>query len=93
VLDLLADLEAGGRTIVTVLHDLNHACRYATHLLVMRDGKVVAAGEPGRILTADLVEEVFAVPCRVVPDPVTGTPMVVPIPRCAAAAPPQPDPL
>jgi iron complex transport system ATP-binding protein len=79
VLDLCADLhEERGYTLVAVLHDLNQACRYATHLITMKDGAVVARGAPGDIITADLVEEVFGLRCRVVPDPESGTPMVVP---------------
>ncbi|GAB3840892.1 ABC transporter ATP-binding protein [Micromonospora andamanensis] len=82
VLDLCARLyEEQGRTLVAVLHDLNHAARYATHLIAMRDGRVVAAGEPRRIVTAELVEEVFGLPCRVIEDPETGTPLVVPAAR------------
>ncbi|WP_283133490.1 ABC transporter ATP-binding protein [Rhizohabitans arisaemae] len=79
VLDLCAELhETRGRTIVAVLHDLNHACRYATHLIAMRDGAVVAEGKPGEIVDADLVEAVFGLPCRVIEDPESGTPLVVP---------------
>jgi iron complex transport system ATP-binding protein len=78
VLELCATLHAQGRTLVAVLHDLNHACRYATHLIAMRDGAVVAEGEPGEIITAELVHEVFGLPCLVVPCPATGAPMVVP---------------
>jgi len=78
VLDLLADLHEQGRTLVAVLHDLNQAARYATHLVVMTHGAIAAQGPPGEVLTAALVAEVFGLPCRVVPDPVTGTPMVVP---------------
>jgi iron complex transport system ATP-binding protein len=81
VLDLCAELHEQGRTIVAVLHDLNHACRYATELIVMRAGSVVAQGAPADVLTADLVEQVFAMPCRVMPDPETGTPMVIPADR------------
>ncbi|MFJ6212197.1 ABC transporter ATP-binding protein [Streptomyces sp. NPDC092296] len=82
VLDLCARLhEEEGRTLVAVLHDLNHAARYATHLIAMRDGRVVAEGEPGRIVTAELVAEVFRLPCRVIEDPETGTPLVVPAGR------------
>ncbi|WP_269859205.1 ABC transporter ATP-binding protein [Streptomyces sp. RPT161] len=79
VLDLCAELHAEqGRTLVAVLHDLNQAARYATHLIAMRAGQVIAAGAPGDIVTAELVEEVFGVPCRVIDDPETGTPLVVP---------------
>ncbi|WP_034088793.1 ABC transporter ATP-binding protein [Streptacidiphilus albus] len=82
LLDLCARLhETGGRTLVAVLHDLNQAARYATHLIAMRDGRVVAAGEPARIVTADLVEQVFGLRCRVIEDPESGTPLVVPAAR------------
>ena len=63
MLDLCAELhEEQGRTLVAVLHDLNHAARYATHLIAMRDGEVVAEGAPGDVVTAELVEEVFGLP-------------------------------
>ncbi|WP_229377156.1 ABC transporter ATP-binding protein [Streptomyces spirodelae] len=82
ILDLCARLhEEEGRTLVAVLHDLNHAARYATHLIAMREGRIVAQGEPGEVVTAELVEEVFGMPCRVIDDPETGTPLVVPAAR------------
>jgi iron complex transport system ATP-binding protein len=81
VLDLCADLHEQGRTIVAVLHDLNHACRYATELIVMSSGRVVAQGPPAEVMTADLVAEVFGMPCRVMDDPETATPMIVPASR------------
>ncbi|GAA1285352.1 ABC transporter ATP-binding protein [Pseudonocardia aurantiaca] len=82
VLDLCARLhQEQGRTLVAVLHDLNHAARYATHLIAMRDGRVVAAGDPREIVTAELVEEVFGLVCRVIDDPETGTPLVIPAAR------------
>lgn len=78
VLELCARLHSDGRTLVAVLHDLNQAARYASNLVVMKEGRIVASGLPGDILTADLVESVFGLPCVIIPDPVTGTPMVVP---------------
>ena len=78
VLDLCAELHAAGRTLVAVLHDLNQACRYATHLIAMRDGRVVARGAPEEVVDAELVEHVFGVRCRVIDDPETGTPLVIP---------------
>ncbi|MFD1051172.1 ABC transporter ATP-binding protein, partial [Kibdelosporangium lantanae] len=82
VLDLLTDLNrAHGTTIVVVLHDLNLACRYGDHLIAMKDGDVVAVGDPADVITQDLVNEVFGLSNRVVPDPVSGTPLVVPIGR------------
>ncbi|MFE9094837.1 ABC transporter ATP-binding protein [Streptomyces sp. NPDC007264] len=84
VLDLCAELhEEEGRTLVAVLHDLNHAARYATHLIALRGGEVVAEGAPGDIVTAELVEEVFGLRCRVIEDPETGSPLVVPAARGA----------
>jgi len=86
VLDLCATLhEQQGATMVAVLHDLNHACRYATHLIAMRDGAIVAEGPPGEIVDAALVERVFGLRCRVIPDPETGTPLVIPAARVRTA--------
>jgi iron complex transport system ATP-binding protein len=90
VLDLLADLnEEDGRTVVLVLHDLNQAARYSDHLVAMKDGRVVAEGAPADVVTVELVREVFSLECRVVPDPVTGTPMVVPVRRRGRRGPEQ----
>ena len=82
VLDLLHDLNVErGKTIVMVLHDLNHACRYADHLIAMREGRITAQGKPHEIITEALVENVFGIECRIIPDPVTETPLVIPIGR------------
>jgi iron complex transport system ATP-binding protein len=80
VLDLLDALVAErGRTVVMVLHDLNQACRYADHLVALRDGRIHAAGAPGDVVDAAFVRDVFGLDARVVEDPVTGTPLCVPI--------------
>ena len=79
LLRLLRDLNRRtDRTIVVVLHDLNLACRYADHVVAMADGHVVAEGPPADVVTAALVEKVFGMACVVLPDPVAGTPMIVP---------------
>jgi ABC-type cobalamin/Fe3+-siderophores transport system ATPase subunit len=79
VLDLVANLNrAKGRTVVMVLHDLNMASRYAHHLVAMRDGKIVAEGEPHEVMTDAIVSEVFGLDCIVIDDPVSGTPLIVP---------------
>jgi len=83
VLDLCADLNEQGRTLVAVLHDLNQATRYATHLIAMKAGRVVAEGDPATIITAGLVESVYGLKCEVIPDPQTGTPLVIPAARAA----------
>ncbi|GIF46410.1 iron complex transport system ATP-binding protein [Asanoa ferruginea] len=70
--------EDSGKTIVVVLHDLNLACRFSDHLIAMSAGRIVAEGDPTSVVTARLVEAVFGLSCLVVPDPVAGTPMIVP---------------
>ncbi|MFD7613595.1 ABC transporter ATP-binding protein [Streptomyces sp. NPDC059828] len=86
ILDLCAELhETQGRTLVAVLHDLNQAARYATHLIAMREGRIAAEGAPGDVVTTELVEQVFGVRSQVIEDPETGTPLVVPLARRRAA--------
>jgi iron complex transport system ATP-binding protein len=88
LLRLLRDLNAEtGKTIVVVLHDLNLACRYVQHVIAMADGHVVMEGTPTEVVTPELVEKVFGLACVVVPDPVAGTPMVVPADDSAATDP------
>ncbi|MDR2256835.1 MAG: ABC transporter ATP-binding protein [Arthrobacter sp.] len=76
-----------GRTVVAVLHDLNQAARYGTHLVAMNEGRIVAAGPPSEVVTSELVREVFGVEALVTTDPVTGTPLVVPYERDPEPAP------
>lgn len=79
VLELLAELnETRARTIVMVLHELNEACRYAHHIVAMRDGRIHAEGTPAEVMSAELVRTVFDLDAVVVPDPVTATPLVLP---------------
>ncbi|WP_369373285.1 ABC transporter ATP-binding protein [Promicromonospora sp. Populi] len=79
VLELCARLRADhGRTVVAVLHDINLGCRYATHVVAMKDGAIVATGTPADVVTPDLVEHVYGLPARVIADPESGTPLVVP---------------
>ncbi|WIB13242.1 ABC transporter ATP-binding protein [Curtobacterium sp. MCPF17_052] len=67
-----------GSTVVMVLHDLTLAARYSDRLVVLHDGGVVADGTPAAVLTPAVLERAFGLHARVVPDPVTGAPMVVP---------------
>ncbi|VFR42925.1 ABC-type Fe3+-siderophore transport system, ATPase component [plant metagenome] len=86
VLDLLRDLnQTHGKTIVMVLHDLNLAARYAHHMIAMRQGRVHAQGRPADVMTATTVEAVFGLRSRIIEDPVTGTPLCVPIGRVPAS--------
>ena len=89
VLELCRDLNrTEGKTIVAVLHDLNQACRYADTVIAMKDGQVVGAGAPGEVVTEDLVREVFGLDTLVTTDPVTGTPLMLPLagPRSGQAS-------
>lgn len=82
VLDLVVDLNRReGRTVVMVLHDLNQACRYADHIIAMKKGSIVAEGAPADVITAETVEDVFGLRCQVATDPVSGTPLVIPVGR------------
>ena len=78
IMELCRRLHRAGRTIVAVLHDLNHACRYAGRIVAMRNGEILAQGPPQDVVTAELVEAVFGIACTMIADPVTGAPMVVP---------------
>lgn len=79
VLELLARLNCEqGRTIVMVLHDLNHASRYAQHLVGIAGGEVVVEGPPESVVTPDNLRRIFAVEAHVIPDPHTGCPLCVP---------------
>jgi len=82
MLDLLADLNRSrGTTVVMVLHDLNLAARYAHHLVVMKAGRIVAEGAPAEVVTEETVHEAFGLDSRVILDPVSLTPLVVPVGR------------
>lgn len=78
LLRLLRRLVDDGRTVVAVLHDLNQACRFADHIVAMCEGKIVGSGPPSEVVTVDMVRDVFDMGCIVMPDPVVGTPMIVP---------------
>ncbi len=82
VLDLLTDLvKNNGRTVVVVLHDLNLACRYADHIVAMKSGSIVTEGRPVNVITEEVVKNVFGMTSRIFVDPVSDTPMIVPIGR------------
>ncbi len=82
ILDLLTDLNRKhGTTIVMVLHDINLAARYADYLYALRDGRLIAEGEPSSVVTSDLIKTVFGLDCTVITDPVSLSPTVVPIGR------------
>ena len=80
ILELVDSLRQDlGRTVVMVLHDLNLAVRYSDYLVVMKDGQVIASGIPAEVITAELLQEAFDLRARVIEDPETGDPLIVPL--------------
>jgi iron complex transport system ATP-binding protein len=80
ILDRLMELnKKKGTTIVMVLHDLNLSARYADHIFAMKSGKLIAEGTPEDVITCSLVEEVYNLTCRIMKDPVSGSPMMIPM--------------
>lgn len=78
LLELVRELIDEGRTVITVLHDLNQACRFADELVVMKEGRVMAQGNPEAVMSETLLAEVFGLDARIIPDPESGTPLCVP---------------
>ncbi|TCV69992.1 iron complex transport system ATP-binding protein [Neorhizobium sp. R1-B] len=82
VLDLLTDLNhSRGTTVVMVLHDLNLAARYADHLVAMADGRIHVSGTAENVLTEENVRRVFGLESRIIADPTSGRPIMLPISR------------
>ncbi|MGR5349810.1 Fe(3+) dicitrate ABC transporter ATP-binding protein FecE [Vibrio mediterranei] len=75
---MMQTMHQQGKTVIVVLHDLNQACRYCDHLVVLKDGKLVLDGEPSDIFTQALLQDVFDLDAIVIKDPISGTPMCVP---------------
>ncbi|WP_082413209.1 ABC transporter ATP-binding protein [Arthrobacter sp. Edens01] len=69
----------GNYTLVTVLHELGLAFRFADHVIAMKDGRIVAQGPPAEIATPELMKEIYGIDALVIPDPATGGPLVVPL--------------
>ncbi|AXA96010.1 ABC transporter ATP-binding protein [Microbacterium sp. PM5] len=87
VLDLLRELNRErGTTVVAVLHDLNLAARYADDLVVMHAGAIIAHGAPAEVMTAETIRRAFGLSALVIPDPLTATPIVIPVPSTSSAA-------
>ena len=80
ILELLVRLNReNGKTIVMVLHDINHAARYADWMFAMKDGEMVTQGAPRDILTETLIQQVYGMRCSIITDPVYGTPNIIPV--------------
>lgn len=82
ILDMLTQLNRElGTTIVMVLHDINLSARYADYLFALKEGQLLAEGEPSEVVTSQLIKEVFGLECTVIKDPVSGSPSIIPIGR------------
>lgn len=88
VMHLLRRLNHEGMTVVTVLHDLPLAGRFADRVIAINRGRVELDGPPARVFEPAALERVFNVPMVVLADPVTGLPIPLPAPDphlCAIA--------
>ena len=79
ILDLLMELnKKRGTTILMVLHDINLSARYADHIFAMSKGKLIAQGAPSKVISRELMKEIYGLDCQIIEDPVSGTPLIVP---------------
>lgn len=81
VFELIRKLASAGKTIAKVVHDLVSACRYADHLVAMKAGAIVAQGEPGAVVTPELIRLLYHIDCELTQDPITGAPLLVNVRR------------
>jgi len=77
LMKLMQAMKNKGKTVIVVLHDLNQACRYCDHLVVMKDGNLIVEGEPDDIFTETMLHDVFSLQAKVIKDPIANTPMCV----------------
>lgn len=77
VLELMADFAKRGNTVITVLHDLNLAARFATRVLMMKNGSVLAQGVPEEVLTVEVISEAYGFPCRIWTHPAHHHPVIL----------------
>ena len=79
LLEMMQKMNRNGKTIVVVLHDLNQACRYCDHLVVMKKGQLIAQGKPQYIFNSQLLKSVFNLDAMIINDPVANKPMCIPL--------------
>jgi ferric citrate transport system ATP-binding protein len=79
LMEMIQKMNKNGKTLVVVLHDLNQACRYCDHLIVMKKGQLIAQDTPHKIFNSTLLKEVFALNAMIINDPVANKPMCIPL--------------
>ncbi len=77
LMKIMREMNNKGKTVIVVLHDLNQACRYCDHLVVLQKGQLIAQGTPNDVFTETLLKDVFSLDARVIQDPVANTPMCI----------------
>jgi iron complex transport system ATP-binding protein len=86
VLSIARDRARAGDAVIVVLHDLNLASAFADRIALLQDGRIVTCDAPDRVLTAEIVSEVYRSPVEVIPHPVTGKGIVLPRRRTGTGA-------
>lgn len=81
VFELIRHLSGQGKTIAMVVHDLASACRYADHMIAMKNGVIIEEGTPAEIVSPALVRELYGVSCDLIHDPATGSPLLINVRR------------
>ena len=85
ILELLQQLtREHGRTVITVLHDLNFAVNYADTLVFMKQGRIAGVIDEQQTCTPTLIKQVFDVDVQMLHNPQTGKPLFMPF--CARSA-------
>ena len=80
ILDLLGERNRSNKaTIRMVIHDINLSVRYADHMFALKSGNLYAEGVPEKVITEKLIKDVYGLECKVISDPTSNKPMVVPI--------------
>ena len=77
LMELMRTMNEQGKTVIVVLHDLNQACRYCDHLVVLKRGQLMAQGSPEEVFTERLLQEVFDLDAVVINDPIASSPMCI----------------
>lgn len=79
ILGLTRERAAAGDAVLVVLHDLNLAAAYADRIALLQEGRIVACDAPDQVLTAERVSDVYGTRVEVIPHPVTGVGIVIPV--------------